>query len=348
MVDLPILQPLVFRGLVEKMMAPDELVLLNRFPKRGTTEQTAAWDVLRGNRMVAKPNVPNSEAHIVPRPGYSSESASWIYLREKMGFEPSTTKMLRDAGQAPGARRAVNSAQLNAAILRDVAVLDNRFNNFAEICWWSAMSGRLQAAYADVNFTVDYKLPQSHTPTPSVGWDVATPQQILADIIAWRDLIRRDSQTTANEVYVTNNTMRFIFDAWTRVTEQGTTPFLTDRMRDAYWDNGTFGGFLGLQWKKVESSYQQESGTFADFVPDGALYMGNYTANNPMEMIIGPSFDFAAPADFVGKFAKNWEREDPSGRWFLLEWSIMPVIYRPEQMVFVQTVAPNRFPGRPA
>jgi hypothetical protein len=40
--------------------------------------------------MVAKPNVPNSEAHIVPRLGRSQEAASVIYLREKKVFDPTT------------------------------------------------------------------------------------------------------------------------------------------------------------------------------------------------------------------------------------------------------------------
>lgn len=335
MVELPLLQPVVFRGVVEKMQAPDELVLLNRFPRVPFPYPTAAWDVVRGTRMVAKPNVPNSEAHIVPRHGRSAESASWIYLREKMIFEPWTTRMLRELGTNLGDRQ-----NAERAILRDVSQLNVRFDNFAEICLWSALSGRISTEYADLVVDVDYRFPASHTPTPAVSWATATPAQIMADIITWRTLIRRDSQVQPDEVFATENTIRYIFNAFANVDTGAAAALLSDRMRDQYYASGEFNDFLGLRWNRVESSYQQDSGTYADFVPDGALYMGNYRRNNPIEMLIGPSLDFDAPQNYTGKFAKNWIEPDPSSRQFLLEWSFMPVIYRPEQFVFVANVAP--------
>jgi len=35
---------------------------------------------------------------------------------------------------------------------------------------------------------------------------------------------------------------------------------------------------------------------------------------------------------------KTWEEKDPSGRQALLEWALMPVITRPEQFVYVNSV----------
>jgi len=36
----------------------------------------------------------------------------------------------------------------------------------------------------------------------------------------------------------------------------------------------------------------------------------------------------------TGKFAKTWLEEDPSGRQHLLEWHMLPIIERPEQLYY--------------
>ena len=73
MPDVSLLEPTVLRGVVEKLTAPENLVLSNSLPKTPWPYPSVTWDVIKGSRMVAKPNVPNSEAHIVPRLGVSQE-----------------------------------------------------------------------------------------------------------------------------------------------------------------------------------------------------------------------------------------------------------------------------------
>jgi hypothetical protein len=67
--------------------------------------------------------------------------------------------------------------------------------------------------------------------------------------------------------------------------------------------------------------------------------MGNYTDQRPIEMMIGPTADDEAPDNFTGKFAKTWKDKDPSARQYLLEWNLLPVITRPEQMIYVADVS---------
>lgn len=66
--------------LVEKFVTPQTMVLLNRLDQTPWPFPSATWDVIKGSRAVAKPNVPNSEAHIIARLGRSQESAAFIYL----------------------------------------------------------------------------------------------------------------------------------------------------------------------------------------------------------------------------------------------------------------------------
>lgn len=324
---------MVLRGVVEKFTAPESLVLFNKVPKFSWPFPSVTWDVIKGSRMVAKPNVPNSEAHIVPRLGRSQESAAFIYLREKKVFEPTTLHWLR----TPGELAARNAEQ---AVLREVSDLNQRFDNFAEYCLWQALRGRLVLDFEDVQADVDYKFPASHKPAPAASWATATPKQIVGDIRAWKRLILRDSRVPAKEAFATELTLTYIFDSFATT---GSSNFfggalLSDRMKDQYYNSGTLPGFMGLQWNTVESIYEQDNGDNTMFVPDNALFIGNYTDQRPIELAEGPTADDEAPSHFTGKFAKTWKEKDPSARQYLLEWNLFPVITRPEQMIFVDDV----------
>jgi len=332
--EISLLEPMVLRGVVEKFTTPETLVMLGRVPQTPWPYPSVTWDVIRGSRMVAKPNVPNSEAHIVPRLGRSQESAAFVYLREKKVFEPTTLHWLR----TPGDMAARNAER---AVLREVADLNQRFDNFAEFMIWGAMKGSLVLDYPDVQATVNYQFPASHKPNPGVGWATATPQQIVADIRAWKRLISRDGRVPAREAFATELTLAYIFDSFA-TTGVATTFFggtlLSDRMKDQYYTQGTLPGFMGLDWRTVESYYEDDSGTSTLFVPDKALFIGNYTDQRPIELMIGPTADDEAPVNFTGKFAKTWKDKDPSARQYLLEWNLLPVITRPEQMVYIDDV----------
>jgi len=332
--DISLLEPMVLRGVVEKFVTPETLVQLGRTPQTPWPFPSVTWDIIRGSRMVAKPNVPNSEAHVVPRLGRSQASAAFIYLREKKVFEPTTLHWLRTPGQL-----AATNAE--AAVLREIADLNQRFDNFGEFLIWQAMKGGFTLDYQDVQATVDYQMPTSHKPHPGTGWDTATPGQIVADIRAWKRLVSRDGRVPAREAFGTELTFAYIFDAFATHGVANTflgASLLSDRMKDQYYTQGTLPGFMGLDWKPIETVYDDDSSVQTLFVPDKALYIGNYTDQRPIEMMIGPTADDEAPDNYTGKYAKTWKDHDPSARQYLLEWNLFPVVTRPEQFVYVSDV----------
>lgn len=342
MPDIPLLTPTVLRGVVEKFTAPENLVMLRRAPKTPWPFPSAQWDVIRGSRAIARPNVPNSEAHIVPRLARSQESAAFVYLREKKVFSPTTLHWLR----SPGTLAERNAEQ---AVLREIADLNVRFDNFAEFMLWKMFSGRLILDYPDVQATVDYKLPTSHTPAPAVSWATASPIQIVNDIRAWKRLVRRDGRVEAREAFATEVTVQYIFDSFaTSGGGAGIGGLLSDRMKDRYYSEGMLPGFMGLDWTMVEHVYDATGAAYTAsatdpgaetlFLNDAALLIGNFTENKPYELMQGPTADDEAPANFTGKFAKTWKDKDPSARQYLLEWNLLPVMERPEQFVFVDSV----------
>jgi hypothetical protein len=326
---ISLLQPTVLAGVVEKLPSQESLLMLNRIPRTPWPFPSAQWEVVKGSRMVAKPNTPNSEAHIVPKMGLSSATASFVYLREKKVFEPTTIHWLK----VPGTFAERNA---EAAVLREVTDLNTRFDNFAEWMIWQSLTGRILLDFPDVQADVNYFFPTSHKPTVSTAWGTATVAQFRSMVTAWKRLIERDGRVPAREVFLTAPTMDKVFNIYTRDTTS--MSYLTDRQKDTYFSTGTLPDMLGLNWTPVEHTYDTDSGVQTLFLPDDALVMGNFTDNRPMELYEGPSADDDAPSNFVGKFSKTWKDKDPSQRQILLEWHCLPVITRPEQFVYVADV----------
>jgi len=347
--EISLLQPTVLRGVVERFTAPESLEMLSRVPQTANPFPTVQWEVIRGSRAIARPNVPNSEAHIVPRLGRSQESAAFVYLREKKVFEPTTLHWLRQA--ANGLSDLANT-RAEEAVLREIADLNQRFDNFAEFMIWQALTGTLVLDYPDVQASVDYKFLASHKASVAASWATATPQQIVNDIRSIKRLINRDGRVKAVDAYATEKTISYIFDSFTTKgiaapdTQGGV--LLSDRMKDSYFQTGVLPGFMGLTWKPQEAVYDASGAAYTSsptdpgqeemFLSDDALIIGNFTENRPIEMIIGPTADDEAPDGFTGKFAKTWKDKDPSARQYLLEWNLLPVITRPEQFVYVSDV----------
>ncbi len=335
MPDISLLEPTVLRGVIEKIDPPSQLVLSNLLPKTPWPYPSVTWDTIKGSRMVAKPNVPNSEAHIVPRMGVSQMSAAFVYLREKKVFEPTTLHWLR----APG--NITNRQNAEQAVLREVRDLNLRFDNFVEWCCWQALTGTLAFDFPDVQANVDYKIPASHKPTVGTSWATATPVQIVNDIKAWKRLIARDGRVAARDVWLTDATLDRIFNAFVSSGAGGVAAnLLSDRMKDQYYASGTLPNFLGMNWHTVESFYETDLGVSSMFLPDDALFLTNLSEGRAMEIYEGPTADDEAPDGFTGKFSKTWKEKDPSARQFLLEYHFLPVITRPEQIVYVADVAP--------
>jgi hypothetical protein len=351
MPDISLLEPMVLRGVVEKFVTPETMTMLSRLDQTPWPYPSATWDVIKGSRMVATPNVPNSEAHVVSRLGRQQEAAAFIYLREKKVFQPTTIRWLREPGQLA----AINAER---AVLREINDLNIRFDNFAEWSIWQALTGTLTYSYPDVQGVVNYGFPSSHiislgTPWASgssnlnsvnatVGATYKNPLAIVEDVRSWKRIVQIHGRVPAREAFATQVTMAALMEAWASATTSATVSImatmLSDRMKDQYYSSGMIDGFMGLTWTQVEQVYENAQGNLTFFVPDGNLYLGNFTDQRPIELLIGPTADDEAPDGFTGKYAKTWKEKDPSARQYLLEWNLLPIITRPEQLLYVSGV----------
>lgn len=329
MPDISLLEPEVLLGVVQRLVPDQSLILLNQVRKTPSDVPHVTWEIEKGTRTMANPNVPNSEAHIVPRIGVSQQSANLIYIREKKVFQPTTMRWLKARGSLTNLQNA------EQAVLREVTDLNNRVDTFYEWCLWQALQGTITINSPDVKATVDYGFASSHRVTAATAWASATPTQIVANIKAWKTLVRRDSATEANQVYARSETLDLIVASFAASGNN----LMSDRMKDTYFATGTLTGFMGMNWTPVDHTYgvRQADGTETVnfFLPTGTLLMGEYQRNNPIELVYGPSADDEAPDGHTGRFAKTWKEPDPSARQYLIEDHALPIITRPEQMLVV-------------
>lgn len=330
MTQIPLLEPVVLNEVVRLLQTPENLVLSNSLPKTSTPVSFYTWDLLKGSRMVAKPNVPNAEAHIVPRLGRAQRAASLVYTREKKEFEPTTTLWLREIGTTNQIERA------EEAVLREITDLNTRLDNFVEYACWQALQGTLSFNYADVVApTIDYGI--DNIVHPAVGWNTASPEQIVEDIQAWKRLAMRSSRVALTDAWCSGVTLDRVFNAFARNAATGGF-LLTDAMKSQYYASGTLPNFMGLNWHVVEGQYDDDSAAAQQFLADDVLILTNLSFGEAMKIVEGPSADFGAPQGYIGKFSKTWEEEDPSGRQALLEYRFLPVITRPDQVVICRDV----------
>jgi hypothetical protein len=345
--DISLLQPTVFRGVVERFTAPETLPLLSRVPKTPWLFPTAEWDVIRGSRAVARYNTVNSEANIVDRLGRTHESGAFAHIREKKIFDVTTLQWIR----TPGAIAATNAA---AAIMRELRDLNTRIDNRVELSLWQALTGNLvieDEEYGRIG-TIDFKFLPSHKPTVSTPWTDALPGQIVQDIRSWKELVDIDGGVQAVEAWTSTEVLDAIFDSFAN-NGDGTKNFaaaalLSDRMKEQYYTSGTLPTFMGLNWRVNRSVYDATgSGYTANpldpkdntrFLTSGSIVLGNFETNRPIELIEGLPGDHDAPTNFTGRFAKNFREQDPSELQFLIAYSFLPVVTRPDQFVSVANV----------
>lgn len=326
MPEIALLQPVTLRGVINKAAPPANLLGASLLPRSPYPFPNWKYDVIKGNRNLALPNVPNAEANVVKQLTVGQIAGSFIYVREKKVLEATTMYWLRQPGE-------INRANATRKVAEEIRDLNARTERFVEWTIWSMFSGTLTLNKNGVVATVDYLIPGSHKPTAALLWSDLTNANVEGDLRAWKRLISRDSFTQATNVITSELTMGYI----TQNKNLRNQNFLSDKMKEQIARGDAWGPMFNLNFTIYDIAYVDDVGVEQRFIPDGKLLM--YGAdNNPFELLEGPTADTQAPAGFTGKFSKTWEVEDPSARQILIEYNFMPILQRPEQVVYA-TVA---------
>lgn len=358
MPDISLLEPLVLQSVVSKFTAPQNLALLpNVSSSPSGAPDYVTWDILKGGRQLAGFNIPGAEATVMNQLGRSEGNAKLAYMRIKKTFQGQLIHWLRDPGQL---------AQTNAEalVLRELQDMSQAIDLTQEQLLWNALRGTSTITYPDgSSAVVNYQFPSSHLigdlhTTPANAWAVASPQAIIDDLFTWKRLVETHGRVLATDAYCGSTVIQQVFDSFAAnsgvTVTSGAYPMgglLTDRMKDAYYTQSVLPNFCGLNWHPVDEVYTNATGNLQRFVGSqsatitngvGAeLFLGNFTDGKPWEIKLGKSADDEAPEGTYGKFTKTWKQHDPSSRVVLMELHALPVVYRPEQFVYVSNVGIN-------
>jgi hypothetical protein len=325
MPEISLLKQNLLTGLIEKYVAPPENVGRNMFKKKGHPFTEAKWDVIKGSRERSQPTLPNREAKIVAQLGIGQKTAAFIYVREKKAFEPTTIRWLREPGE-------MARANAEAAVRRETKDLNQRLERLEESYCWEALAGQITVNEVDVKATISMGFGATHKPTVSTAWSDAGAD-IIGDVYAWKKLIRKDTGYVATDLYLPGDTMEYVYK------NTAIKGLFSEKHKWQYLQTSVIEGLLGLNWHVFDGGYEEPAGTFKPYInADYAIMMSK--GGNPFQILEGLSADHDAPKNHTGKFSKSWEEKDPSARFFLIEYNFLPVVMRPDNVVYAKVLNP--------
>ena len=326
MPELGIWDPRIINGIVEKFNVPQSLLGSTLVQHQNHPYSVWNYDIVYTGRTLAGMNTPGSAGSIVSRTRKGTIAGPFAYMREKKIFDPTTLEWLR----APGEVASPAGANAEAAVLREMRDMSNRFDKRIEWMIWQMLQGSLQYSGEGVYLDVDYLVDSTHKPTVAVGWDQPNSEP-NANVQAWKRLIAHDGMVAATDVWCNSKTMDLI------MRNQRIRGLMSDSQRERCLSEGVITRLLGLDWHEYDLGYLDANGDFHNYIPDNVIIMFS-SEMNPFIMLHGPSADEEAPRGFTGRFVKSWLEKDPSGRQFLMEQSVIPILMRPEQIV-IATIA---------
>lgn len=320
MSELAVLDHRVLTKMVE-LFPVNDLAGLSRIPREPAAAGIAEWDEVRNSRHLAELTVPGAEAKTSALRTVTHKIANLAYIREKKMLSAPTMYWLR----RPGTEQ-VQFAE--GGVRAELGDLNNLVDRRVEWMIWKMLSGSLAVNQSDVKFSIDYGIAAGHKPAVTTSW--ANPAaDILADITAWKKLVARDSGEVPDTLFLTETVMGYM------VENQKVRDLLSYQEGGNLLESGRIPRILGLDLVVYDAGYVPEGGSFTPFIPDDHVVI---TAGKDFWALIeGASLDARAQGR-PGKFAKSWEEEDPSIRQVLVEWAVLPVLKKPDNVVYAQVV----------
>lgn len=325
MPELAMLEPTVLTGVIEQYVAPPENVARPMFSKMSYPHPSAKWDILKGSRERSSVTMPNREGKLVKQLGIGEKTATFIYVREKKAFEPTTIRWLREPGQ-------LARANAEAAVRRETKDLNDRLERLIESFCWDSFKGTITIAELDVKATVDMQMAVSHKPTAATPWSDTLNADIIGNIKAWKKLIQQDSGFQATDLYLSSDVMEYVYK------NDEIRELFSEKHKYGYLQTGVIEGLLGLTWHVFDGGYEDSSETFIPYIPITHVIM-MAKGGSPFQLMEGLSADEDAPKNHTGKFAKSWTTKDPSARFVLIEYNFLPIVQRPDNVIYAQVAS---------
>lgn len=317
---------------VNKIKGPPSLILQKVFGyKERQVGSQFAWDIVSGSDKLLGNLKTSDAATIAVGTGMRTVTCSAPRFAEKRFFSAALLEDIRATG-TQSANELIQ--QRIAKNLRDMTGKATRTREFQAA---KAITGQV----VDKNGTVlvDYNFTAAQKPvlTGTDLWTDASsdPMQKMRgwkkqinQLVGGVDTFYAFCGTGAMDALINNTNAREL---------------LKYTVGDQIAKMGTMSNLAGIELIEYDGSYTTDADVVTDLIPNDAFILVGVSMDTAAELY-APVIDLKDPSG-VGKnrkasmfFSKSWEVEDPSGRFLKVECRPLPVLYRPECIVFATVI----------
>ncbi len=210
----------------------------------------------------------------------------------------------------------------------------------AELMCGQAITGGLDIENDRIHFTVDYNfVPDDQAFTPANIWTAANAT-IIADIREMKRMLKQNlNLPTLDGISIIAIAGHQVVDAM--YADDAVQAVLDNRRMVAgqiqIGMSDYMGNLAGVDFFEYDGGYEL-AGAKGRFVADDEVYLFAMLPG-AFELHYGAVYDLGAGGNVaVPFFSKSWTTEDPSLRWILLVSAPMPIIKKPQAIVYTDGV----------
>ena len=312
-------------GVVQNFEGSDINRAKKWFPTVQTLGNVYEFDILYGNRTKADYRAPEAPAGMQALTRKVRKRVTLPTLREKKRLSEATMRWQDGAGkQYP--ERAME------AVARELRDLDDIIERTTEYARWQMLTKGKIILTGDYNETYDFGY--GSTSFASAVWSDATNSDPINDIIAMKRKIQHEGGLTPHTILMGSAQLKQIFQSAKALALMG------EGTKDQYRATGSVGQIAGMKVEIVDDGFIDSNGDFSYYLnSDDAATAAETTdcvlliaGDKVGETVEGSVVDSQAPDGHIGKFAKSWEQEDPTGRWVLEAHTCLPGLTHPNRV----------------
>jgi hypothetical protein len=288
------------------------------FPTKRIPARDYEFDIVTGNRNVAKYRHPDGVAGTQALRTKERKTVMLPTIREKKMIKESTIRWLDGAGQK-------RPPALDAEIAAELRDLDDIVSRASEKARWELLTTGIATVNIDgVDTTYDFGIGSEASAV--VGWTTTATSTPIDDLILWKQTVKEKGGVEPKKMLIGTTAVNLIFKSVNGLN------MMAEMTRDEYRKTGKIGQLIDMDVIVVDDQYENDAGAQKYFMStDGAatdmvLLLPGDAVGLTVE---GAVVDSKAPAGHMGKFAKSWEQDDPSGRFVLEALTCLPGLTRP-------------------
>ena len=315
------------------LIRPVPTLILDRVFGRKLRQLTDrfAWDVLTQSERILKNIQVHEPASMADNQGFKTLLCQAPRFAEKRMISAADLNGMRAFGEQALPELA------QERIARELAEMKRKIDMTREFMAAKALSGQIVDESGTV--LVDFNFSAGQKPT-LVGVNLWTDaaSNPLKNIRAYKKLIGQAAGNVTQWVaFVGTDAMDAL------MTNAKALELLKYDHGQQIAESGRIANIAGVELIEYMGSYIDQNGARQDLIPADRFVLVGLTGDHAAELT-APVVDLESPSG-VGQgkpgeffFAKSWEEKDPSGRWLKVEARPLPVLMRPECIVYAKVV----------